>query len=119
MTGQSQWTKLSIQCIQQKNLLLAQIKSASLPEQQSGLTQLLINIKCKRQPLCARQNRLESTKTEFSVNPKKAGKNLGIPNATVVYTLIKKSSNLFDKSYNIPMGNLEDLSPVPLFQNNQ
>ena len=47
LAGQSQQTKLSIQLIQQKNLLLAQIKSASLPEQQAALTQLLISIKCK------------------------------------------------------------------------
>ena len=47
LAGQSRRTKLSIQLIQQKNLLLAQIKSASLPEQQVALTQLLISIKCK------------------------------------------------------------------------
>ena len=47
LAGQSQRTKLSIQLIQQKNLFLAQIKSASLPEQQAALTQLLISIKCK------------------------------------------------------------------------
>ena len=47
LAGQSRRTKLSIQLIQQKNLLSAQIKSASLPEQQVALTQLLINIKCK------------------------------------------------------------------------
>ena len=47
LAGQSQRTKLSIQLIQQKNLLLAQIKAAFLPEQQAALTQLLISIKCK------------------------------------------------------------------------
>ena len=47
LAGQSRQTKLSTQYIQQKNLLLAQIKSASLPEQQAALTQLLISIKCK------------------------------------------------------------------------
>ena len=31
LAGESQWTKLSIELIQQKNLLLAQINSASLP----------------------------------------------------------------------------------------
>ena len=32
LAGESQWTKLSIELIQQKNLLLAQINSASLPD---------------------------------------------------------------------------------------
>ena len=52
LTGQRQRTKLSTQLIQQKNLLLAQTKSASLPEQQEALTQLLINIYCKIRSLC-------------------------------------------------------------------
>ena len=47
LAGQSRRTKPSIQLIQQKNMFLAQIKSASLPEQQVALTQLLISIKCK------------------------------------------------------------------------
>ena len=41
LTGQSRRTKFSIELIQQKNLILAQIKSASLPEQNAALTQLL------------------------------------------------------------------------------
>ena len=36
LAGQSRWTKLSIQHIQQKNLFLTQIKSASLAEQQAA-----------------------------------------------------------------------------------
>ena len=47
LAGQSQRTQLSIQLIQQKNLLSAQIKSASLPEQQVALTQLLVTVKWK------------------------------------------------------------------------
>ena len=47
LSGQSRRTKLSIQLIQQRNVLLAQIKSASLSEQQAVLTHLLISIKCK------------------------------------------------------------------------
>ena len=35
---------LSTQLIHQKNLLLAQIKSSSLPDQQAALTHLLINV---------------------------------------------------------------------------
>ena len=44
LNGQSRRTKLSIQLIHQKNLLLAQIKSSSLPDQQAALTHLLINV---------------------------------------------------------------------------
>ena len=44
LAGQSRRTKLSIQLIHQKNLLLAQIKSSSLPDQQAALTHLLINV---------------------------------------------------------------------------
>ena len=47
LAGQSRRTKFSIKLIQQNNLLLAQIKSAALPEQNAALTQLLINVKCK------------------------------------------------------------------------
>ena len=42
LAGQSHRTNLSIQLIEQKTLLLAQIKSASLPEQEAALTQLFI-----------------------------------------------------------------------------
>ena len=45
LAGQSRRTKLSIELTQQKNLLLAQINSAGLPEQKAALTQLLINIR--------------------------------------------------------------------------
>ena len=47
LAGQSRRTKLSIELIQQKNLLLAQINSAALPEQKAALTQLLINVRSK------------------------------------------------------------------------
>ena len=40
-------TKLSIQLIYQKNLLLAQIKLSSLLDQQAALTHFLINVKCR------------------------------------------------------------------------
>ena len=57
LAGQSWRTKLSIELIQQKNLLLAQINSVSLPEQKAALTQLLINVRSKI-PLFARQKKL-------------------------------------------------------------
>ena len=82
LAGQSQRTKFSIELIQQKNLLLPQIKSASLPEQNAALTQLLINVKCKirslRKAEKTRKRRwlIKRAKNEFNVNPYKAGKNL-------------------------------------------
>ena len=102
---------------------MAQIKSGSLPEQQAALTQLLISIKCKirslRKAEKARKRRwlIKRAKNEFNVNPYKAGKNLLDPkwycslnNDQETFDQ-HKSSNLVDKNYDIPLGNLEDLSP--------
>ena len=47
LAGQSRRNKFSIELIQQKNLLLAQINSPSLPEQKAALTQLVINVRSK------------------------------------------------------------------------
>ena len=47
LAGQSRRTKLSIELIQQKNLLLGQLNSASFPAQKAALTQLLINVSSK------------------------------------------------------------------------
>ena len=82
LAGQSRRTKLSIQLIQQKKLLLAQIKSVFLPEQQVALTQLLISIKCKIRSLRkAEKSRkwrwlIKRAKNKLNVNSHKAGKNL-------------------------------------------
>ena len=118
LAGQSPRTKLS-------NELLAQIKSASLPEQQVALTQLLTSIKCKIRSLGkaekARKRRwlIKRAKNEFHVNSNKAGKNLldlkCYCSLNVDQEILDqhKSSNLVDKNYNIPLGNLEDLPPEP------
>ena len=126
LAGQSRRTKFSIELIRQKNLLLAQIKSASLPEQNAALTQLLINLKFKirslRKAEKTRKRRwlIKRAKNEFNVNPCKAGKNLLDPKC---YCSLKvdqevldqhKSSNLFDNDYDIPLGNLEGLPSEPL-----
>ena len=123
LAGQKRRTKFSIELTQQKNLLLAQIKSASLPEQNAALTQLLINVKCKirslRKAEKTRKRRwlIKRAKNQFSVNPYKAGKNLLDPKC---YCSLKvdqevldqhKSSNLFDNNYDIPLGTLEGLPP--------
>ena len=125
LAGQSRRTKFSIELVQQKNLLLAQIKSASLPEQNAALTQLLINVKCKiwslREAEKTRKRRwlIKRVKNEFSVNHYEAGKNLLDPKC---YCSLKvdqevldqhKPSNLFDNNYDIPLGNLEGLPPEP------
>ena len=125
LAGQSQRTKLSIQLIHQKNLLLAQIKSSSLPDQQAALTHLLTNVKCRIRSLQkgekTRKRRwlMKKAKNEFKVNPYKAGKNLLDPKC---YCSLKvdqetldqhKSFNLFDKNYDTPLGNLEGLPPEP------
>ena len=126
LAGQSQWTKLSTDFIQQKNLLLAQINSASLPEQKAGLTQLLINVRSKIQSLCTGEKTrkcrwlIKRAKNEFNVNPYKAGKNLLDPKCCCRLEVEQKtldqhkSSNLIDNNYDIPLGNLEDLPPEPL-----
>ena len=125
LAGQSRRTKFSIELIQQKNLLLAQIKSASLPEQQVALTQLLTSNKCKirslRKAEKARKRRwlIKRAKNQFHVNPYKAGKNLLDPKCYCSLNVDQetldqhKSSNLVDKNYDIPLGNLEDLPPEP------
>ena len=62
---------------------------------------------------------MKKAKNEFKVNPYKAGKNLLDPKC---YCSLKvdqetlgqcKSINLFDKNYDTPLGNLEDLPPEP------
>ena len=47
LAGQSRRAKLSIQLIHHRGLLLAQIKSSSLPDQQAALTHLLTNVECR------------------------------------------------------------------------
>ena len=47
LDGQSRRAKLSIQLIHHRGLLLAQIKSSSLPDQQAALTHLLTNVECR------------------------------------------------------------------------
>ena len=67
--------EFTIEHIQQKNLLLAQINSASLPEQKTAVTQLLINVRSKTRSLRKtektrkRRWRVKGTKIEFNVNP--------------------------------------------------
>ena len=126
LSGQSRRTKFSIKLIQQKNLLLAQIKSSSLPEQNAALTQLLINVKCqirslrKAEKTCKHRWFIKRAKNEINPNPYNVGKNLLDPKC---YCSLKvdqealdqhKSSNLFDNNYDIPLGNLEGLPSEPL-----
>ena len=123
LTGQSRRTKLSIQLIHQKNLLLAQMKSSSLPEQEAALTHLLIDVKCriwslhKAEVTYKQLLLMKKAKSEFKVNPYKAGKNRLDPKCHCIAKLVQetvdqhKSFSLFDKNYDIPLGNLEGLPP--------
>ena len=119
--------EFTIEHIQQKNLLLAQINSASLPEQKTAVTQLLINVRSKTRSLRKTEKtrkcrwRVKGTKIEFNVNPYKAWKNLLDPKC---YCSLKvdqetldqhKSSNLIDNNYDISLANLEGLPPEPPF----
>ena len=125
LAGQSRRTKLPIQLIHQKNLLLAQIKSSSLPDQQTALTHLLIDVKCriwslrKGEKTRKRHWLIKKAKNEFKVNPYKVGKSLLDPKC---YCSLKvdqetidqhKSFNLLDKNYGSPLSNLEGLPPEP------
>ena len=116
---------MSVELIQQKNLFLAQINSAFLPEQKAAPTQLLINVRSKtwslRKAEKTRKRRwlVKRAKNEFNANPYKAGKNLLDPKC---YCSLKvdqetfdqhKSSNLIGNNYDILQGNLEGLPPEP------
>ena len=104
---------------------MAQIKSASLPEQQGAVTQLLTSIKCKIRSLPRAEKARKScwlikrAKNQFHVNPYKGGKNLLNPKCYCSLNVDQetldqhKSSNLVDKNYDISLGNLEDLLPEP------
>ena len=125
LAGQSQRTKLPIELIHQKNLLLAQIKSSALPDQQAALTHLLFNVRCKIRSLRKGEKKrkhrwlIKKAKNEFKTNPYKAGKNLLDHKC---YCILKvdqeildqhKSFNFFDKNYDTALGNLEGLPPEP------
>ena len=62
---------------------------------------------------------IKRAKNKFNVNPYKAGKNLLDPKCYCGLNVDQetldqhKSSNLVDKNYDIPLGNLEDLPPEP------
>ena len=106
LAGQSWRTKLSIQLIHQKNLLLAQIKSSSLPDQEAALTHLLTNVKCRIRSLRKGEKTrkrlwlMKKAKNEFKVNPYKAGKNLLDPEC---YCSLKVNQETLDqhKSFNL------------------
>ena len=101
------------------------MKSSSLPDQQAALTHLLINVKCRiwslRKGEKTRKRRwlIKKAKSDFKVNPYKAGKNLFDPKCCCSLKVDQetldqhKSFNLFDKNYDTPLGNLEGLPPEP------
>ena len=118
-----------IQRIQQKNLLLAQIKSASLHQQQAALSQncpLTLSPKfgyLKTEKACKHCWLNKRAKNEFSLNPYKTGKNLVNPTCYCSLNVVQetlyqhKSSNLFDKNYDIPLINLQGVRLEPSLLN--
>ena len=88
LAGQSRRTKLSIELIQQKNLLLAQINSAASPEQKAALINCFLTLGPKF-GLFARQKKLanivgslKGPKINSRKTLRKQGKTFLIPSAT-------------------------------------
>ena len=104
---------------------MAQVNSVALSEKKAALTQLLINVRSKIRSLCKAEETckcrwlIKRAQNEFNVNPYKAGKNLLDPKCYCRLEVEQKtldqhkSSNLIDKNYDIPLGNLEGLPPGP------
>ena len=61
LAGQSHRTKLSINLIKEKNLLLAQIKSSFLPQQQIALDHLLLHVRSKIRSLHKAEKKPQKT----------------------------------------------------------
>ena len=82
LAGQSRRTKLSIQLIKEKNMLLAEINTIFLPDQQIALEQLLINVKNKIHSLhkseksCRQRWLVKKARNDYKANPYNAGKSL-------------------------------------------
>ena len=84
LAGQSCRTKLLLNVIKEKNLLLAQIKSLSLPEQNHLLhVRSKIRSLCKAEKSCKRRWLLKEARKNFKRNPNKAGKSLLDPKCFV------------------------------------
>ena len=116
LAGQSCRKTLSINLIKEKNLLLAQIKSSSLPEQKIALDHLLLHVRSKirslRKAKKSRKRRwlLKKARNDFKRNPHKAGKSLFDPKSFVSLKADQanldqyKASSLNDQSYDVPLG---------------
>ena len=82
LAGQSRRTKLSIQLIKEKNMLMAQINTIFLPDQQIALEQLLTNVKNKIHSLhkseksCRQSWLVKKARNDFKASPYNAGKSL-------------------------------------------
>ena len=121
LAGPSRRTKLSINLIKEKNLLLAQIKSSPFLEQKKALDHLLLHVRSKirslRKAEKSRKRRwlLKKARNDFKRNPYKAGKSLLDPKCFVSLKVDQanldqyKASSLNDQSYNVPLGRLEGL----------
>ena len=106
---------------------MAQIKSASLLEQQAALTQLLINNKCKiwslhkHRSLVSIVGSVKEPKMNSMLTLTKQGKTFFDPKYYSSLNVDRetprqhKSSNLLDKNYSIPLGKIEGLHLNLLF----
>ena len=113
LARQSKRTKLSIQLIQEKNLLKAQVNTFFLPYQQIALEQLLTDKSCRRCFL------VKKATNDFKANPYDAGKTL-LDRKCYVNLKVEqedldqhKSLSLIDINYNIPLADLEGLPDKP------
>ena len=125
LAGQSRRTKLSINLIKEKNILLAQINSSPFPEKKKALDHLLLHIRSRIRSLrktdkCRKRRwLLKKTRNVSKHNPYKAGKSLLDPKCFVYLKVDQttldhyKAFSLNDQSYNVPLCQLDGFPPQP------
>ena len=123
--GKSRRTIQSIKLINQKNLLVAQISSASNPSQHAALQELLsatkenIRVMHRAERRCRKRHEFKNGQAAFRANPYAAGKALLDPKCKATlhvdqWSLDERKSSAFqDKLYDVPLSNLEGLPPSP------
>ena len=125
LSGKSRRTIQSIKLINQKNLLVAQISSASNPSQHAALQELLsatkekIRVMRRAERRCRKRLVFKKGQAAFRANPYAAGKALLDPKSKATLRVDQrsldehKSSAIQDKLYDVPLSNLDGLPPSP------
>ena len=125
LTRQSRRTKLTIQLIKEKNMLMAHINTIFLLDQQIVLERLLNDVKSNICSLCKSEKSwrqwwlVKKARISFKTNPYNAGKTLLYPKCYVNLKVEQedfdqdKSSSLIDINYNTPLADLEGLPDKP------